>query len=131
MTPEQLKALTPEQQAWHWQQPGRRIRAAAGVGTPAATRPSVNVAAYISLGSGLLGLLVLPIVLSSAAIIAGIAGNATAVRSTGPGGRMGMGGILLGGIGLLILLPRLPPYESTDAPVTKGYVSLWQLLAVG
>jgi hypothetical protein len=98
VTPEQWQALTPEQQAWHL---GHMAP------PPPPVKPGPNIAAIISLSSGLLAFLVLPILLGPAAVIAGVVGNTVAVRSKGPGGRMSAAGIVLGLIAVLIFLSRV------------------------
>lgn len=118
MTPEQWYALTPEQQARHNQdvQTQGIPRQASPVYPqqpyyppprgPVA-KPAANVAAIISLSCGLLGLLLLPILLGPAAIIAGAVGHSVALKSNGPGGRMSIAGILLGAICCVVLFTQL------------------------
>ncbi len=65
--------------------------------------PAPNVAAIIALTCALLGLLVLPILLGPAAVVAGIVGHEQA-RRTGRGMRVAMGGIVLGLLVLLIAI---------------------------
>lgn len=111
MTPEQWQRLTPEQQAWHWRQHEAELARRAGP-PPVAAAPTqtparqVNVAAIVAAVSGLLGLLVLPIILGPVAAIAGFVGAAQAPK-LGRGGRLASLGVVLGLIITLVAVQRL------------------------
>lgn len=109
MTPEQWRQLTPQQQAWHWQQHEAGLARRAGpppvLPAPAPAR-QVNVAAIVGVVAGAVGLLVLPLVLGPAAAIAGLVGAAQA-QKIGRGGRLASLGVVLGLIITLVAVQRL------------------------
>lgn len=117
MTPEQWRALTPQQQAWHqqqWQQHQTRFPAAQPVYIPEPAKPAVNAAAIISLTSGVVGLLslmaglaILLILFAPVALISGIVGEQVAMKTQAPGRWMSVVGILLGVVTGLVVVGRL------------------------
>ncbi|SHK43780.1 hypothetical protein SAMN05443637_106133 [Pseudonocardia thermophila] len=76
------------------------------VPAPAAPEPAVNVAAYIALASGLLAMVILPILLGPVAIVAGLIGEAQSRKEGRSGQKPGLIGLLLGIVAVVIMLGR-------------------------
>lgn len=110
MTPEQWRALSPQQQAWHHQQ-WATFQAWQAQQAQPVPEPKVNVAGIVSLCTALLGLLGLVltiapivIVLGPTALISGIIGEQMAIRGHASGRAMSAVGLVLGALMTLFVV---------------------------